>query len=188
MWVTFKDGQAALSAVKNKGNIQVCGINLSIKLKTNDWVAQVEKEIELCTTNCVQLCEYIDVTASSDYNSIGIPLAPSEHVKKKPPGRPALPKSPQFTPKHQTRHVVSFNKRFVCFELLLTFFARLELSISMISCARLSHSYQKGRVYRQDQKQWNLDQIKFHRLVNNSSNKKPIRHHQQFMKKFKKTL
>lgn len=108
MWVTFKDGQAALAAVKHKGNLQVCGINLEITLKTNDWVKQVEKEIELCTTNCVQLCEYIDVSASSDYNSIGIPLAPSEHVKKKPPGRPALPKSPQVTPKHhQSRHAVS---------------------------------------------------------------------------------
>lgn len=108
MWVTFKDGQAALAAVKHKGNLQVCGINLSIKLKTNDWVKQVEKEIELCTTNCVQLCEYIDVSSSSDYNSIGIPLASNEQVKKKPPGRPALPKSPQVTPKHQqARHTVS---------------------------------------------------------------------------------
>lgn len=101
MWVTFKDGQAALAAVKHKGNLQVCGINLSIALKTNDWVSMVEKEIALCTTNCVQLCEYIDVSATSDYNSIGIPLAPSE--KKKPPARPALPKSPQVTPKHQPR-------------------------------------------------------------------------------------
>lgn len=107
MWVTFKDGQAALAAVKHKGNIQVCGINLSIKLKTEDWVKQVEKEIELCTTNCVQLCEYIDVSATSDYNCIGIPLTASEQGKKKPPARPALPKSPQVTPKHQQRHTVS---------------------------------------------------------------------------------
>lgn len=101
MWVTFKDGQAALACVKHKGNIEVCGVNLSIKLKTTDWVSHVEREILLCTTNCVQLCEYIDVSASSEYNCLGIPLAPSE--KKKPPGRPALPKSPQVTPKHQHR-------------------------------------------------------------------------------------
>lgn len=106
MWVTFKDGQAAVAAVKHKGNLQICGINLSIKLKTEDWVKQVEREIELCTTNCVQLCEYIDVSANSDYNSIGIPVAPSEQAKKKPPARPALPKSPQVTPKHQPRHQV----------------------------------------------------------------------------------
>lgn len=102
MWVTFKDGQAALAAVKHKSNLQVCGIDLSIKLKTEDWVKKVEQEILLCTTNCVQLCEYIDVSANSDYNSLGIPLAPSEQAaKKKPPARPALPKSPQVTPKHR---------------------------------------------------------------------------------------
>lgn len=107
MWVTFKDGQAALAAVKHKGNLQVCGINLSIKLKTNDWVQHVEKEINLCTTNCVQLCEY--QPATEDYNSLGIPLAPNEQAnKKKPPARPALPKSPQATPKHHPRHQVSF--------------------------------------------------------------------------------
>jgi synaptojanin len=100
MWVTFKDGQAALAAVKRKGNLQVCGINLSIQLKTEDWVKQVEREILLCTTNCVQLCEYIDLPVHADYNSIGIPTAPE---KKKPPARPALPKSPQVTPKHKVR-------------------------------------------------------------------------------------
>ena len=93
MWVTFKDGQAAVSAVKQKGNLQVCGINLKINLKTDDWIKNVEKEILLCTTNCVQLCEY--VSPSADYNSVGIPVAPSELQKKKPPARPALPKSPQ---------------------------------------------------------------------------------------------
>lgn len=101
MWVTFKEGQAALAAVKHKGNIQVCGIDLSIQLKTGDWLKRVEKEIGLCTTNCVQLCEYKDISPASDYNSIGIPLLPSDPMKKKPPGRPALPKSPQVTPKHQ---------------------------------------------------------------------------------------
>lgn len=109
MWVTFKHGQAALAAVKHKENLQVCGINLSIKLKTDDWVKHVEKEIDLCTTNCVQLCEYIDISANADYNSLGIPFANSEQVqKKKPPARPALPKSPQATPKHHPRPMVSF--------------------------------------------------------------------------------
>lgn len=97
MWVTFKDGQAAVAAVKHKGYLTVCGVNLTIALKTDDWVKQVEKEILLCTTNCVQLCEYIDISANSEYNNLGIPCAPE---KKKPPARPALPKSPQATPKH----------------------------------------------------------------------------------------
>lgn len=124
MWVTFKDGQAALAAVKHKGNIQVCGINLSIKLKTIDWVEHVEKEIALCTTNCVQLCDYADISATADYNSIGIPLAPSEQAKKKPPARPALPKSPQATPKHHPRHLVRRKRNF---ERLLIMFLHFRL-------------------------------------------------------------
>lgn len=103
MWVTFKDGQAALAAVKRKGNLQVCGINLNIRLKTEDWLKQVGKEIDLCTTNCVALCEYIDISTNEDYNSIGIPTAD----KIKPPSRPPLPKSPQVTPKHP-KHLVRF--------------------------------------------------------------------------------
>lgn len=113
MWVTFKDGQAALAAVKHKSSLQVCGINLSIRLKTEDWVKQVEQEILLCTTNCVQLCEYIDVSANSDYNSVGIPVAPSEQIaKKKPPARPALPKSPQVTPKHRPAVIIQVKLSF----------------------------------------------------------------------------
>lgn len=108
MWVTFKDGQAALSAANRKANLQVCGVNLTIKLKTEDWVKQAEKEIYLCTTNCVQLCDYIDVSASSDYNSLGIPAVPSEPMNKmKPPTRPPLPKSPNTTPKHQRAGIVN---------------------------------------------------------------------------------
>lgn len=122
MWVTFKDGQAALACVKHKGNLQVCGINLSIRLKTEDWVKRVEKEMSLCTTNCVQLCEYIDVSANSDYNSIGIPISTSEQVKKKPPARPALPKSPQVTPKHHPRHQVRAHTFFL-FRILTIFYS-----------------------------------------------------------------
>lgn len=102
MWVTFKDGQAALAAVNRKGNLEICGINLSIRLKTEDWLKQVEREIEICTTNCVPLCEYIDVSTNDDYNSIGIPT--SDVAKAKPPSRPPLPKSPQ--PKHKHAGVV----------------------------------------------------------------------------------
>lgn len=106
MWVTFKDGQAALAAVNRKGNLQVCGINLNIRLKTEDWLKQVEKEISLCTTNCVPLCEYVDISTNDDYNSIGIPTA-SDLPKAKPPSRPPLPKSPQVQPKHP-KHLVKF--------------------------------------------------------------------------------
>lgn len=93
-----------MSAVSRKGNLQVCGINLIIKLKTEDWLKYVEREISLCTTNCAPLCEYIDISTNDDYNCVGIPTM-SDNLKVKPPSRPPLPKSPQVTPKHQ-KHTV----------------------------------------------------------------------------------
>lgn len=105
MWVTFKDGQAALTAA-SKRKVQVCGVNLTIQLKTEDWFKLVEKEILLCTTNCVPLCDNVDGASSDCYNSLGIPSAPETQAKKGPPSRPPLPKSPNPTPKHQARHQV----------------------------------------------------------------------------------
>lgn len=55
MWVTFRDGQSTLSAMQKK-TLTICGVLFHIKLKTENWLAQVEREIELCTTNTVQLC------------------------------------------------------------------------------------------------------------------------------------
>lgn len=190
MWVTFKHGQAALACVEQKGNIQVCGINLSIKLKTNDWVKHVEHEIALCTTNCVNLCEYIDVSASSDYNSLGIPLAPSE--KKKPPGRPALPKSPQVTPKHHPRHQVCETE--IPCDLFLKFasFYRLVSSMLMISFVPLNRNlnYRNDHVYRLGRKQWSREPNRFHLYLNirplhRKTNR--IKPHQLFTRRFKKT-
>lgn len=55
MWVTFRDGQSTLIAVQKK-SIRIRGIDFHINLKTENWVAQVEQEIALCTSNTVQLC------------------------------------------------------------------------------------------------------------------------------------
>lgn len=55
MWVTFRDGQSALTAMQKK-SIRVRGIDFIINLKTENWVEQVEREIALCTSNTVQLC------------------------------------------------------------------------------------------------------------------------------------
>lgn len=55
MWVTFRDGQSALIAVQKK-SICIRGIEFQFNLKTENWLAQVEREIALCTTNTVQLC------------------------------------------------------------------------------------------------------------------------------------
>lgn len=55
MWVTFRDGQSALIASRKKA-IRIRGIDFLINLKTEDWVAHVEREIALCSSNTVQLC------------------------------------------------------------------------------------------------------------------------------------
>ncbi|XP_055533373.1 synaptojanin-1 [Wyeomyia smithii] len=109
MWVTFRDGQSALTAAQKKC-VLVCGVNLAIKLKTENWVQSVEKEILLCTPNTVSFCD----NQMGDYNSLGIPEVPSRPkspptpqqppLRPAPPGRPPLPKSPQASPKHQPVH------------------------------------------------------------------------------------
>lgn len=99
MWITFRDGQSALTALQ-KRSVCICGVTLHFKLKTENWLAQVEEEIELCTTNTVQLC---DTPNQTEYNCLGIPKVPPQRPKSpanKPPSRPPLPKSPTPSPKH----------------------------------------------------------------------------------------
>ncbi|XP_023247557.1 synaptojanin-1 isoform X2 [Copidosoma floridanum] len=50
IWVTFKDGQEALAAVKI-GAIRILDYNLKIRLKTQDWVSFIEKEIGIFKSN-----------------------------------------------------------------------------------------------------------------------------------------
>ncbi len=106
MWITFRDGQSALTAVQ-KSSVCVCGITLHFKLKTENWVEEVEREIALCTTNTVPLCDYqpTATTTTADYNCLGIPKVPPQRPKSpqrpSPPTRPPLPKSsPSPSPKH----------------------------------------------------------------------------------------
>lgn len=120
MWVTFRDGQSALIAVQKK-SICIRGIEFHFNLKTENWLAQVEKEIALCTTNTVQLCTsspgknrtnaifFKNFVIKSniriirilvgDYNQLGIPKKPPMRPKS-PPARPPLPSSSNLTPKH----------------------------------------------------------------------------------------
>lgn len=100
MWVTFRDGQSALTAVQKK-SIRISGIDFHFNLKTENWLAQVEREIALCTTNTVQLCTLSPTTLTGDYNSLGIPKKPPNRPKS-PPCRPMAPNRPPppTTPKH----------------------------------------------------------------------------------------
>lgn len=54
MWVTFRDGQCALTAAA-KNTVEILGFKLVISLKTPNWVEQAKEEISLCTSNTVPL-------------------------------------------------------------------------------------------------------------------------------------
>lgn len=116
MWITFRDGESALTAVQKK-SVCVCGVTLHFELKTENWVSQFEEEINLCTTNTVQLCE-LNVssgsgrssTSTGDYHSLGIPKVPPQRPKSPtnrpaPPHRPPMPRSPNSSPAPSPKHV-----------------------------------------------------------------------------------
>ncbi|XP_075219614.1 synaptojanin-1-like [Lycorma delicatula] len=57
MLVTFRDGQCALAAAK-RGKTQLCGVNLQLSLKTPNWRALTEREVDLCNNNTLPLYDY----------------------------------------------------------------------------------------------------------------------------------
>lgn len=84
MWATFRDGQCALAAAAKK-TVKVLGYDLSITLKTPNWVQQSKLELDLCSNNTVALYE-------PDYNCLGIPVVSG--TVSAPPARPAPPTRP----------------------------------------------------------------------------------------------
>ncbi|RZB41639.1 Syja N, DUF1866, and/or Exo endo phos domain containing protein [Asbolus verrucosus] len=89
MWVTFRDGQSVLK-IMNKTNGKIKEHNLTLSLKTPNWVEQAKEEVGLCSSNTVPL--YTSPT-QSDYNCLGIPEVKNT---RGPPSRPPPPtvKSP----------------------------------------------------------------------------------------------
>jgi hypothetical protein len=85
MWVTFRDGQSVLK-IMNKTNGRIQEHNLTLSLKTPNWVEQAKEEVGLCSSNTVPL--YTSPT-QSDYNCLGIP-----EVKSARPGPPSRPPPP----------------------------------------------------------------------------------------------
>ncbi|XP_015111284.1 synaptojanin-1 [Diachasma alloeum] len=100
IWVTFRDGQCALSAAR-KGMTQVCGQTLKLSLKSPDWVQLIQKEIEICSnttvaqydenspTRSAQRLERLEINEEAHSGrsspSDGRPPRPA------PPARPAQP-------------------------------------------------------------------------------------------------
>lgn len=84
MWVTFRDGQCALTAAAKK-SAQILGYNFTISLKTPNWVNQVKEEISLCSNNTLPL-----YATQPEYNCLGIPEVGRNH-RNVPPSRPPPP-------------------------------------------------------------------------------------------------
>lgn len=91
MWVTFRDGQCALTAAAKK-SVHLLGYNLTISLKTPNWIEQAKEEIRLCTSNTVPL----QSNDQPEYNCLGIPDVNKSVLRTAPPPRPVPPvaKSP----------------------------------------------------------------------------------------------
>ena len=107
IWVTFRDGQCALSAVR-QGMTQVYGLTLKLSLKSPNWVQlMIEKEIALCSNTTVaqftlgspvrspmQRLEQLELTERGS-PSRGSPNGVVPPPRPAPPGRPSQPpKSP----------------------------------------------------------------------------------------------
>lgn len=63
MWVTFREGHSALSAA-GKQRAVLCGLELGIELRTENWLQEFQNEVALCTQNTVSLTEF----DTGDYN------------------------------------------------------------------------------------------------------------------------
>ncbi|KAL5289697.1 SYNJ1 family protein [Megaselia abdita] len=87
IWITFKEGKCALNAARTEKAI-ICDLPLFYKLKTENWLEYVEKEIDLCTLTVVPLCDNQSTS-----------LIHKKTIKK-PPIRPPMPKSPKYSPSH----------------------------------------------------------------------------------------
>nr|XP_023020444.1 synaptojanin-1 [Leptinotarsa decemlineata] len=88
MWITFRDGQAVLEAMKKTaGKLQIQDYNLTLSLKTPNWVDQAKEEIGLCSSNTIPL--YIS-PSQSNFNCLGIPEV-AKMPRNIPPSRPPPP-------------------------------------------------------------------------------------------------
>ncbi|XP_057324053.1 synaptojanin-1 [Microplitis mediator] len=103
IWVTFRDGQCALSAAR-KGMTQVCGQTLKLSLKSPNWVQLIQKEIEICSNTTIpqydespsrniSRLEHLEI-ADDPHSGRSSPSDGNRPPRPAPPTRPAPPKSP----------------------------------------------------------------------------------------------
>ncbi|CAH1997104.1 unnamed protein product [Acanthoscelides obtectus] len=89
MWITFRDGQAALEVMnKTNGKLMIKDSDLRLCLRTPNWVELAKEEIRICSDNTIPLNAN---TGQSEYNCLGIPeVTKPQQVNEfnSPPGRP----------------------------------------------------------------------------------------------------
>lgn len=99
MWVTFRDGEASLNAVAKK-HLNICGLELEFELKSPNWNAYVNNEIELCSANTIALCANPQEQAQLLNATPEIPQRPKQPPARPAPARPPIPMSPKNSPRH----------------------------------------------------------------------------------------
>uniref|UniRef100_A0A8D8SPY4 phosphoinositide 5-phosphatase n=1 Tax=Cacopsylla melanoneura TaxID=428564 RepID=A0A8D8SPY4_9HEMI len=100
MWVTFREGLHALSAAK-KQMMQICGHQVRLSLKTEDWLSQFRREIALCSNNTIPLVHPLPRLVF-DTPGLSLPPLPDptgsgsgrSSPSGPPPSRPPLPNMP----------------------------------------------------------------------------------------------
>lgn len=91
MWVTFRDGLHALSAVKKEIS-QICGHRIRLSLKTPDWLAQFRSEIALCSNNTIPLAHPLPPLNFNENLTPGpVDISGRASPSGPPPSRPPLP-------------------------------------------------------------------------------------------------
>lgn len=89
LWITFREGLAALQAAKNQ-QLVVCSELFDISLKSPEWWEITQQEIELCTTNTIPLCESTGL-ATPLRKAPPLPVRAPPSPARAPPPRPAPP-------------------------------------------------------------------------------------------------
>ncbi|KAF7992176.1 hypothetical protein HCN44_001501 [Aphidius gifuensis] len=113
IWVTFRDGQCALSAAK-KSMTQVCGQNLKLSLKSPNWIELIEKEIEICSntppppaSSLLSLLKFdqLEINNDSGVSSSGRSSPSDGSIRPPRPTPPARPTQPPKSPARERRPV-----------------------------------------------------------------------------------
>ncbi|KAL1138649.1 hypothetical protein AAG570_008711 [Ranatra chinensis] len=96
MYIIYRNSESALLAAK-LGKIEMENISLKITLKTEDWVREAMREMELCGNNPIPLCEYRPLSEKTPPSR---PPPPQPTVKPKVEviSMPQIPKRPDILP------------------------------------------------------------------------------------------